>query len=210
MDRRKFKGYLVLGCALMVFAFLLTRFDALVEFARTLWVILSPFVLGAVFAFVLNVPMRFVERRVLAFMDRKAWTKKLKRPLAMTLVLILVLLLVYLLMSLIVPELISTAETIARAVPGFVHQVDEWLAPYQIQLGEMLSERFKMPTGAELAAQIDRMLDLALKGVIFSGTVIGSAYQGILSGFFTLMFTIYFLLGKERLSHSVYTFPPQP
>ncbi|MBR6569741.1 MAG: hypothetical protein IKK75_04750, partial [Clostridia bacterium] len=78
MDRRKFKGYLVLGCALMLFAFLLTRFDALVGFARTLWVILSPFVLGAVFAFVLNVPMRFVERRVLAFMDRKAWTKKLK------------------------------------------------------------------------------------------------------------------------------------
>jgi len=203
MERKKFRGYLLLGCALMGVAFLLMRFDALVGFAKTLWVIMSPFVLGAAFAFVLNVPMRFLERRVLKFMDRVPWMKKMKRPVAMTLVLILVLLVIYLLMSLIIPEVISTLETIARAIPSFVRKLDEWLAPFQIQISELFNEHLKMPTGAALSAQIDRMLDLALKGVMFSGSVIGSAYQGILSGFFTLMFTIYFLLGKERLAAQV-------
>ena len=60
-----------------------------------------------------------------------------------------------------------------------------------------------MPTAAELGDKLDKILDVALKGVMFSGSVIGSAYQGILSGFFTLMFVIYFLLGKERLSAQV-------
>ena len=200
MERKKFRDYLLLGSALLGVWFLLQRFDALAGFFKSLWVILSPFVLGAVFAFVLNVPMRFLETKVLKVLDRVKWMKKAKRPIALVLVLVLLVLIVYLLMSLIIPELIATLETIARAVPGFIQQLDAKLAPYEIQIGEFLKEHIRIPTGAELSAQLERIADLALKGVMFSGSVIGSAYQGILSGFFTLMFAIYFLLGKERLT----------
>ena len=200
MERKKFRDYLLLGSALLGVWFLLQRFDALAGFFKSLWVILSPFVLGAVFAFVLNVPMRFLETKVLKVLNRVKWMKKAKRPIALVLVLVLLVLIVYLLMSLIIPELIATLETIARAVPGFIQQLDAKLAPYEIQIGEFLKEHIRIPTGAELSAQLERIADLALKGVMFSGSVIGSAYQGILSGFFTLMFVIYFLLGKERLT----------
>ena len=200
MERKKFRDSLLLGCALLGVWFLLQRFDALAGFLHALWVILSPFVLGAVFAFILNVPMRFLENRVLGAMNRVPWLKKVRRPVALVLVLVLLMVLVYLLMSLIVPELVATLETIARLVPSFIQQLDERLAPYEIQIGDFLNDHLKMPSGAELSARLDKMLDLALKGVMFSGSVIGSAYQGILSGFFTLMFVIYFLLGKERLA----------
>ena len=56
MERKKFRDYLLLGSALLGIWFLLQRFDAVAGFVQTLWVILSPFVLGAVLAFVLNVP----------------------------------------------------------------------------------------------------------------------------------------------------------
>lgn len=203
MERKKFRDYLLLGSALLGVWFLLQRFDALADFMGSLWVILSPFVLGAVLAFVLNVPMRFFETKVLKAMDHIKWVRKAKRPIALVLVLVLVVLVIYLLMSLVIPEVISTLETIARAVPGFIKQLDQRLAPYQIQIGDFLNERFRMPTGPELAEKLEKIADLALKGVMFSGTVIGSAYQSILSAFFTLMFVIYFLLGKERLSTQV-------
>jgi len=199
VERKKFRDYLLLGTALLGVWFLLQRFDALAGFAGTLWSILSPFVLGAAVAFVLNVPMRFFENKVLRVLDRVPWLKKAKRPLALVLVLVLVVLVVYLLMSLIIPEVITTLETIARAIPPFIQQLDARLAPYEIQIGSFLDRHLKMPSGAELSAQLEKIADLALKGVMFSGSVIGSAYQGILSGFFTLMFVIYFLLGKERL-----------
>ena len=189
MERKKFRDYLLLGSALLGVWVLLQRFDALAGFFKSLWVILSPFVLGAVVAFVLNVPMRFLEKHVLSVLDRVPGMRKAKRPIALVLVLVLLVLIVYLLMSLIIPELIATLETIARSVPGFIQQLDAKLAPYEIQIGEFLKD-----------AQLERIANLALKGVIFSGSVIGSAYQGILSGFFTLMFVIYFLLGKERLT----------
>ena len=200
MERKKFRDYLLLGSTLLGVWFLLQRFDALAGFVKTLWVILSPFVLGAVIAFVLNVPMRFFETKVLGRMERVKWLKNAKRPIALFLVLVMVVLVVYLLMSLIIPELLTTLETIARAVPGFIQQLDQKLAPYQIEIGDFLSERFKMPTGPELMQRLEKIGDLALKGVMFSGTVSGSAYQSLLSGFFTLMFVIYFLLGKERLA----------
>ena len=63
-----------------------------------------------------------------------------------------------------------------------------------------LSKLLPIGTGEEMNAQIENMLDLALKGVAFSGTVIGTVYQNILSTFFTVMFTIYFLAAKERLA----------
>ena len=61
VERKKLREWLIPGCILLGVWFLLQRFDALVGFAGTIWMILSPFVLGAVIAFVLNVPMRAIE-----------------------------------------------------------------------------------------------------------------------------------------------------
>lgn len=199
MERKKFRDYLLLGSALLAVYFILQHFGVLMGFLQKLWVILSPFVLGAAIAFVLNVPMRFLETKVLPCMDRIKGLKGLKRPVAMVLVMALAVLVVYLVMSLIIPELLATLQTIVKAIPPFIRQLDEKLAPYQIQISDLLEKYFTLPSGEELMAQASRMAEIALKGVVFSGTVIGSAYQGVLSGFFTLMFVIYFLLGKERL-----------
>lgn len=200
MERKKFRDTLLLGGLLLGIWFLLNHAQGVVGFVRMLWTILSPFLLGAALAFVLNVPMRFLETRVLRGMGKVKWLEKARRPVALLLTLALTVLVIYLVMSLVIPEIIATIETIVRAVPAFVQKLNEWLTPYELEIGTFLNEQIKLPTGEELQAQIGRMLDIALKGVAFSGSVIGSVYQNILSGFFVLMFIIYFLLGKERLA----------
>ena len=200
MERKKFRDWLLLGSTLLGIWFVLNHVREVAGFVQTLWTILSPFLLGAALAFVLNVPMSFLEKRVFCIMDRVSWLKGLKRATALVLTLMLAALTVYLVMSLVVPEVIATIETVVRAIPPFLQQADEWLKPYEIEISEFLSKQFKLPTGAELEKQIGNMLSIALKGVAFSGSVIGSVYQNILQGFFVLMFVIYFLLGKERLS----------
>lgn len=211
MERKRMRDWLGLGTTLLVVWFVLQHVSGLVGFLQTLWGILSPFLLGAALAFVLNVPMSFLERRVLFFMDRRF--PKAKRPVALLLTLALALLVVYLVMSLVIPQIIATVETIIKAVPGFVEQVDAWLTSYDFQLKDWIESHVKLPTGAELEAQLGNMVNIALKGVAFSGTVIGSVYQNILSTFFTIMFVIYFLLGKERLRNQtkrlLFAFLPQ-
>lgn len=160
------------------------------------------FLLGGALAFILNVPMRFLEKRVLCVMDRAEWSKGMKRPVAMVLVMALAAAVVYLLLSLIVPEIINTLVTIINAIPSFVSKVNEWLKPYGFDLTQYLSAGFSLPSAEQMDAQLMDMLDLVLKGAAFSGTLIGSVYQNMLSVFFTIMFTIYFLFAKERLRGS--------
>lgn len=202
MERKKFWATLLLGVCLIGFYFLLARGGSLLAFAGMLWSILSPFLLGGALAFVFNVPMSFLEKKVLCFMERISWLHKAKRPIAMVLVLVLVACLLFLLISLIVPEIINTIVAVVKAIPVAVARLDELLAPYDIQVGQYLNVNTILPIGnsEEMKAQIERMLDLALKGVAFSGTLIGTVYQNVLSIFFTIMFIIYFLAAKERLS----------
>lgn len=200
MERKKLRDYLRLGTALLVVWFLLGNIGAAVGFVQKLWLILSPFILGAALAFVLNVPMSFFERKVLKGMDKKPALSRWKRPVALVMVILLAIFIVYLVLALVIPELINTVETLVRAIPVAVQKLEAWLAQYEVQLGEWLSGKFTMPTGDELNAMLQKALNFALKGVAFSGSLIGSVYTNILDVFFTLMFVIYFLLGKERLA----------
>lgn len=200
MERKKLRDYLLLGSALLAVWFLLSNIGAAVGFVQKLWLILSPFILGAALAFVLNVPMSFFERKVLKGMDKKPALSRWKRPVALVMVILLAVFIVYLVLALVIPELINTVETLVRAIPVAVQKLEAWLAQYEVQLGEWLSGKFTMPTGDELNAMLQKALNFALKGVAFSGSLIGSVYTNILDVFFTLMFVIYFLLGKERLA----------
>lgn len=200
MERKKLRDMFLLGASLIGLYFLFMHIGTIASFAEMLWHILSPFLLGGAFAFVLNEPMKLVENRLLKFMDRKAGLKRFKRPLAMLMVLVLALLAIYLLMSMIIPEIISTITTIIGAIPNAVRRLDEVLARWDISVSQFLNSTFTIPSGNELNAQLENMLNLALRGVAFSGTVIGTAYNQVLDLFFIIMFVIYFLSGKERLA----------
>lgn len=203
MDRKKFRDLFFLGAALLALYFVLLNYQNIIGFADELWSILSPFLLGGALAFVLNVPMRIVETKVLRFMDKLPGGKKFKRPLAMLLVLALAILVIYLLMSMIIPELITTLTTVFSAVPGAVRRLDELLEPTGISVSELLNNTFKLPTSEELSAQFENMVNIALRGVAFSGAVIGTVYSKVLELFFVIMFIIYFLSGKEKLASQI-------
>ena len=64
MERRKFLAILLLATLIIGIYFLFERGSSLTGLMVNLWGILMPFFLGGVLAFVLNVPMRFLERRV--------------------------------------------------------------------------------------------------------------------------------------------------
>ena len=203
MEKRKFLAILLLSTLIISVYFLFERGSSLTGLFRTLWGILMPFFLGGVLAFVLNVPLRFFERLLLFFMDRSPGLRRFKRPLAMVLVLALVAGVVYVVMSIVVPELINTILSIIRAIPAALQRLDELIEPYGLSVSQVLSASFTVPTASDVDAKIADMINLLLKGAAFSSTVIGTVYQNVLSFFFTVMFTIYFLSSKERLRSQV-------
>jgi len=200
MDRKKIRDILIIGVILIALFAATQHFDSLSKFFLNLLIILQPFLIGGCLALFLNVPLTFFEKRVFGFMDRKKLTSKFKRPVSLVVVLAIVVLLVWLVLPVLVTELTKTIESILQMLPSAYTKLQKWLLERGFDLSEYLSTAIVAPTTEELSGQLEQILRIAFNGFIFSTGIIGSLYQSVLSIFFTIMFTVYFLLAKERLA----------
>ena len=86
-NKQKIKGLLLVVCGGVAFYCALQRLDAVLAALGWLLGILAPFLLGGALAFILNVPMRAIERHLF---PRNRKGAKLRRPLALVLTLVAV------------------------------------------------------------------------------------------------------------------------
>ena len=157
-----------------------------------------PLLFGAVMAYLVNILMTFYEKRL--FMKAKPDVqKKVGRPLCMVLAFATLLVIVVFLLVMVIPELVSCIRVIASGIPGVISEFTKWCEEQGI-----LPE-----TIADSLAQIDwknRMTDIMrvlTAGVGSAASAIVNTVSSVLSGFVTffmaLIFSIYLLLGKEKL-----------
>ncbi|MBR2924421.1 MAG: AI-2E family transporter [Clostridia bacterium] len=200
MERKKMRNVLITG-TILIFIFAVSQhldwFGQL--FLKTLG-ILVPFLVGGLLALFLNVPMRFFENKVFRFPARFKFGEKLKRPLAVLVVFAILILIVCLVVPYLVTEVGKTFDSIMKQLPAAYAKLNEWLLSKDFDLSGYLSTALVPPTEDQLNAQLEQILKFALSGVAFSTGVIGGLYQSILSLFFTIMFTVYFLFSKEKLA----------
>ena len=88
--------------------------------------ILSPFVIGGAVAFVLNIPMRAFEEKLLgSWRGRSAG--KVKRPVSMILALVAVVLIIAVVIGTVVPQVAATVAEVGRKIPAFTDEIIEEL-----------------------------------------------------------------------------------
>lgn len=158
--------------------------------------LLFPFLLGAAVAFVLNVPMRFLERHI-HFKENS----RLKRPVCMVIAIVLVFTVLGVVILLVVPEITRTVRTVAEQIPVFFSHLQQWANVIFVQYPELLESINR--------ASIDwgKMVE-ELAGFIHAGagdllsstmTAAGAIVSGITSVFIGFVFAVYILLQKEVL-----------
>ncbi|MBE5778039.1 MAG: AI-2E family transporter [Clostridiales bacterium] len=199
MDKSKRIDIIVIGVLLIVTYIILQHFGAIWKFFLLLLGILTPFLWGSALAFILNVPMRFFENKVFKKIKKLNRFPTLCRILALLITLALVVLVVYIVVSLLVPQISATLESIILGLPKAVERLNAFLTEKGFDLGDYLQTNLLGNSPEQLRTRIEQVLDVALKGVIYSTGVLGSVYSGLLQFCFTLMFTFYILFSKERL-----------
>lgn len=200
MERKKMRNILITGTILIVIFAISQHLDWFGRlFLKTIG-ILVPFIVGGFLALFLNVPMRFFENKVFCFPERFKFGKKLKRPLAVLVVFAIVFLIVCLVVPYLVSEVGKTFDSIVKQLPAAYSKLNAWLLSKDFDLSGYLTTALVPPTEDQLNAQLEQIFKFALNGVAFSTGVIGGLYQSILSLFFTIMFTVYFLFSKEKLA----------
>ena len=151
---------------------------------------LSPFIVGGAIAFVLNIPLKAVENKLLKKWKGKL-AAKLKRPVSILLSLIFVVAIIAFVVITVVPKLRETIEMLGGQISLFVQDLireAERLAASNQQILEKLKELENM--------KIDWQAIIGNVGsFLSSGTIIG----GVVNAFIGIVFAIYILAQKEKL-----------
>ena len=199
MEREQIKSLLLVVCGGVAFYCGLQNLPAVAWTVRQLLGILSPFLLGGAIAFVLNVPMRAIERH-LRLGERYA--ARLRRPLALVLTLAAVIGVLSLASGVIGPGVGEAIMSIARQVPSALERLQSELD----RLSGYLPLLQELADGLEINWQAlsQRVITLMQSwgGALLStgGGLIGGVIIGVSTFVIGLIFSFYILLQKETLA----------
>ena len=191
---------LIVFTALLVVA--LWKFDVVLGVLKTIWDIIFPFVLGGAIAFLTNVPMSFLEKKIFENVKKKnKIVRKLKRPISLILTIVLVVGVIALVMFGVIPQLTRTMGTLVTSINDFIPQMQSWSGEFFHNNQEIMN----------LVDQIEFDPDQAIKwGISLLGngagnmmnttmSAVGSIVSGVATFFIAFSFACYILFQKEKL-----------
>lgn len=167
--------------------------------------IMKPFLYGGVIAFILNIPLRFIESKIL-----KNWKGKIadriKRPLSILLSILFVILLINIVIMTVVPQLGKTLVEIGYQIPIFASAVVERLEAVSKEYPQLESYIVELETiEIDWKSAVDSLIQFMKTGMTnflsSTVTVAGSIIGGTMNLFIGFVFALYILGQKEVLSN---------
>ena len=178
----------------------LQNIGVVLKAVKTVAGFLTPFFLGGSMAFILNVPLQLIERKVLHY-DNEI-IRKVRRPASIILSILLVAALLFLIVVLIVPQLSETIEVLTgiipiffRSIPGWIDgfterfpDLDQWIKSYEVDwygIGNQLMNIIKSGTSGILE---------------YTVSLITNIFNFTFNFIVAFVFAINILANKERLA----------
>ena len=188
-----------LGC--IAFYWLLHEPERVNAFKTSVSAIFTPFVVGAVLAFILNVPMRAIER----------WLKvikgeKIRRILAIVLTIAVIVLVIVGVVMLLIPQIEETIDRLMEQLPRFFEKLYKDVMDFleeRPELMEWVSENIGLQN-LDWSGLVDKVATLVGDSISKMWTKAISAVSNFASGVFnaviSLVFSLYCLARKETLA----------
>lgn len=198
-NRQTTKSLLLVVCGGVAFYCALENLGAVWKAFRQLIGILWPFLLGGAIAFILNVPMRMIERKLFS---RSRSLNGIRRPLALVLTLAAVLGILALASAVIGPGVGEAVMSIARQIPAAVARLQAQLLSLEEYL-PLLEEGLSWLEidWQRLSQQAVQLVQDWGSGLLSTGGgLIGGLVSGVSTFVIGLIFSLYILLQKESLS----------
>lgn len=197
-NKKHVKTLILIIFAAILFYLGVQNIGMVVDAAGWFFGVISPFVLGAVIAFIVNVPMSRIEYHLFEKRGRKV---KGQRGISFIVTLALVVAVLVVVVYIVVPQLSDTIKMIAVQLPGAFEAAKDWMLSKMSYWDELqaLLEKITIDWD-EIIKKISKVLQEAAGAMVDSSvgaiTNIVGAIVNFLIGF---VFAIYILLSKEKL-----------
>lgn len=201
IDKKFSRGFVIAVFSLIIGYMLLRETDRVRMIWNFLKGIFSPFILGALLAFILNVPMRFFENKL-----SKLKNEKVRRITAICLMLLSIAVVIAAVLLLLVPQIEDTVKNLINQLPDFflgvTERVNQFMEEHP-QIRDLLGLE-QGHVGDEWKAVVETVMNALETSIssILGGAVdlVGSLATGIINAVFSIIFAFYCLARKETLA----------
>ena len=215
INKKAFRS-LIGGVVLCIFVYwLLHETERVTAFLGGVVNLLSPFVIGAALAFILNVPMRSIERFLLQGVQKLS----IRRAIAILLTIVIILLVIAVVVVLLVPQVDATVQSLVGELPAFFERTE-------IAVGEFLENNPEAMEWLNTNTDLENFdwMSIVQKVATIAGnsvtvilnsaiSVFGSIVSAIVTAIIAIVFAIYSLSRKEVLARQgrrlLYSFLPE-
>ena len=175
------------------------HFDVVIAAVRFVLGISMPFLLGGAIAFIVNVPMKKIEKYL--FPKNKKF-EKWRRPAAYLLTLVCIIGILALALVVIIPELGNTVAMLGEQIPVAIKAVQKWLAdiPKQYPALAPAIEELNIDWSAVSASVVNFVQSIASSAVSSGVGVFSGIVSGVTTFVIAFTFSIYVLFQKEKLA----------
>ncbi|CEP82324.1 AI-2E family transporter [Paraclostridium sordellii] len=196
----KVKNQILISTYIVVLAFLLLNINSVLKILGQSLSVFKPFIIGIAIAFLINIPMKCFEKRLITPLLKKSRLKNSKifaRILSLLLTLIILFVLISSFVNFVIPQLVKSTSSLVSGVPQYIDTLQSYATNYfsHIKLSDSMHTNILsgMETLSNFVVKFANYFISNILGITFSIT---SAITNFLIGF---IIAIYILLSKEKL-----------
>ncbi|MGN1314992.1 MAG: AI-2E family transporter [Lachnospiraceae bacterium] len=182
------------------------HFSTLLTLSGSLLSMVKPFLAGCAIAFVVNLPLNFLEKKVLNRLPGRL--KKLERPLGICLSFLIILAIVNLVVLAVIPQLGRTIAQLGQKIPVFLentlNRAEVLAADYPELVAWLETLEYRNLNWDSILQTAVNFLKSGVGSLVNSTvTVAGSLVGGVVNSLIAMIFSIYVLSQKEKLGEQL-------
>lgn len=196
---RRIRGLIVFTAVIIV---CLWKNDMVLGWLSRCLGIVLPFLLGGAIAFIMNVPMSFVERKLYKYLKiKEKYVKALARPVALISTLIFIVSILLLVIFVVVPQLTITLGNLGSSIQVFIPEVANWAGDVFANNPEIETWIMSLEYDWAAIAQYGiNFLQLGAGSVVDTTVSVAMGlFSAVTTFFIAFIFAIYLVLQKELL-----------
>lgn len=193
----KIKDYIFLSTYIILLIFFFINIKDIMNFLYKFLGIIKPFIWGIAIAFILNIPVKLIEKNL----GNSKFFKGMKRSFSITLTFLFFILAITLFILFVIPQLLSSISTLMNSIPEYLSQFEKFLevnainnSQSQVMMQNIINELLNM--WKEILKVTSQIVGTSL-GYLLDFTL-GITY-GVINFFLSLILAIYMLASKEIL-----------
>lgn len=200
LNKKNMKNIMLLIVFAVLFYVGIQRIESVAAGLSFVAGIIFPFILGAAIAFILNVPMSFLEKRL--FSKTKGKAQKLKRPVCLVLAILFVVAILQIVLLVVIPEVATTFTSISANIETALIKLQRWAMDIfednkqiEVWIGSL-----QFDWDALIQTAIGFLKNGAGNVLNSTVTVAKTLINSVMNSFVAFVFACYILLQKEKLS----------